>query len=105
MFLWTREVLGGTFTVTKKEPEKSIYWQETWDSLVEIMKKAQVEIPNDPVNVDSPTAIETMSKKLWDLDLDTQRISLAVLTQLCDCIVWWTQRYKGRHSDIDEEER
>jgi hypothetical protein len=27
---------------------------------------------------------------------DDQRVALAVLTQLCDCLVWWTQRYKSK---------
>ena len=35
-----------------------------------------------------------MSQKLWDLDIDEQRVAIAVLTQLCDSLVWWTQRYR-----------
>jgi len=59
--------------------------------------------PNDPVRVDNTAGIKTMAKKLWDLSLEDQRITLAVLTQLCDCLVWWTQRYKGA-SDLDTDE-
>jgi len=36
-----------------------------------------------------------MSEKLWNMKPQDQRVAMAVLTQLCDCIVWWTQRYKG----------
>ena len=94
---------GEHLRLQKKEENKSIYWEETWNSLVDIMKQAQVDIPNDKVNVDKPSEIEEMSKKLWNLDQDTQRIALAVLTQLCDAIVWWTQRYKGSKNDNEND--
>lgn len=95
---------GEHLRLQKKEANKSTYWKETWDSLVEIMKEAKVDIPNDSVNVDKPSEIEEMSAKLWKLDIDTQRVTLAVLTQLCDCIVWWTQRYKGSKNDNMDED-
>ena len=96
---------GEHLRLQKKEENKSTYWQETWDTLVEIMKEAKVDIPNDKVNVDNPIAIEKMSEKLWSLDQETQRIALAVLTQLCDGIVWWTQRYKGSKNDNMNEDK
>ena len=86
---------GEHLRLVAKEREKSLYWKETWDALVTIMAKAGVEIPNDSVKVDNTSEIQRMSDKLWKLDIADQRVALAVLTQLCDCIVWWTQRYKG----------
>lgn len=78
-----------------RDRTKSVFWKETWDVLVEIMARADVMLPNDPINdTDDTDAIQTMSDKLWDIHAEHQRVSLAVLTQLCDCIVWWTQRYK-----------
>lgn len=77
-----------------KEQAKSDYWKETWDTLVEIMSRGGIEIPNDAVNSNNANSIQNMSEKLWQLDLEAQRVSLAVLTQLCDCLIWWTQRYK-----------
>ncbi|NEP20076.1 MAG: hypothetical protein F6J97_24850, partial [Leptolyngbya sp. SIO4C1] len=77
-----------------REQDKSDYWKETWDELVKVMAQANVNIPNDPVNSEDTQQIRTMSEKLWQLNAAEQRVSLAVLTQLCDCIVWWTQRYK-----------
>lgn len=77
-----------------KEEAKSLYWKATWDTLVEIMNHAQIEIPNDSVNSKNTKSVEAMAAKLWDLELETQRVALSVLTQLCDCLVWWTQRYK-----------
>jgi hypothetical protein len=78
-----------------KECNKAKYWKETWDQLVETMAQTGVIIPNDPVQVNNTESVKAMAEKLWTLDLEQQRITLAVLTQLCDCLVWWTQRYKG----------
>ncbi|MEQ8961172.1 MAG: hypothetical protein RLP02_25155 [Coleofasciculus sp. C2-GNP5-27] len=77
-----------------KEDSKSHYWKDTWDALHKLMEKAGVIIPNDPVNPNQVDEIEAMSEKLWQLSIEDQRVAIAVLTQLCDCIVWWTQRYK-----------
>lgn len=74
--------------------KKDKYWKETWKTLVDIMGEAGVKIPNDAVKADDTKAIKAMSEKLWQLNLADQRVALAVLTQLCDCMVWWTQRYK-----------
>jgi hypothetical protein len=74
---------------------KSQYWKETWDDLVTVMELTGVTIPNNQVNLSRPDTVKSMAQKLWALDIKDQRIILAVLTQLCDCIVWWTQRYKG----------
>jgi hypothetical protein len=82
---------GEHLRLRDKERNKSQFWQETWTAFVVIMRKTGVEIPND-----TP---DQMPEKLWALDLDTQRVALAVLTQLCDAIVWWTQRYKTGSSD------
>lgn len=80
---------------------KDVYWREVWAILVRVMAKAGMTIPNDsiPASQDrndraQTEAIETMSQKLWNLSLEEQRVSLAVLSELCDALVWWTQRYK-----------
>jgi hypothetical protein len=66
------------------------YWKDTWVKLKEIMEKAGIDVPNDPIDqqitrlwIDSPDAREN------------RKVTLAVLTQLCDCMIWWTQRYKS----------
>ena len=73
--------------------KNSEYWKATWDTLVEIMRRGAT-LPNDVVDANSTSAIRAMSEKLWQLELQDQRAALAVLTQLCDCLVWWTQKYK-----------
>jgi hypothetical protein len=78
----------------KQEPTKSRYWKSTWDALADILQDSGLEIPNDSVDPDDMQSIQLMSEKLWQLSLEDQRIALSVLTQLCECLVWWTQRYK-----------
>jgi hypothetical protein len=84
---------GEHLRLKEKEKNKSLFWEETWQAFAKIMARTGVTIPND--HVDDTDSIEAMSKKLWLLDLETQRVALAVLTQLCDAIIWWTQRHKG----------
>lgn len=86
---------GEHLRLQSKERNKAQYWKETWDKLVETMAEAGIPIPNDTVQVNNTESVQAMAEKLWELKLEDQRITLAVLTQLCDCLVWWTQRYKG----------
>jgi hypothetical protein len=75
----------------KRHEESSViskYWKATWNKLAEILAKANIILPKHE-NVDA------MAEELWNLSRKDQQIALAVLTQLCDCMVWWTQRYKN----------
>lgn len=78
---------GEKLRLSGKEAE---YWKATWDKLVEMMALAGITIPNH----DNP---DQQIQELW-LDSkdkrDERKVALAVLTQLCDCMIWWTQRYK-----------
>ena len=85
---------GEHLRLTGKEQTKADYWKATWDELVVVMQTAGVNLPNDKVNLNDVRQIQAMSEKLWGLSVEEQRVAIAVLTQLCDCIVWWTQRYK-----------
>lgn len=85
---------GEHIRLQRKEPTKSQYWKDTWDELVSIMAQAGIAIPNQQVEANDVGSIRDMSEELWKLNSDIQQVTLAVLTQLCDCIVWWTQRYK-----------
>jgi hypothetical protein len=70
--------------------EESQYWEDTWVELKEIMGKAGIDVPNNP---DTSQQIN----QLWldsENERDNRKVTLAVLTQLCDCMIWWTQRYK-----------
>jgi hypothetical protein len=74
---------------------KSDYWKDTWTALVEIMSTAGIDLPNDEIISDRDTdAIRNMAEKIWSFDDDQRKVALAVLTELCESMVWWTQRYK-----------
>lgn len=80
-----------------KTKDKGDFWKETWKALCKIMKEAGITIPNDSVNIDKTAEVEAMAAKLWDeskFPIEQRKVVLAVLTQLCDSLVWWTQRYK-----------
>jgi hypothetical protein len=85
-----------------KEREKGKYWQSVWKEFVRIMKRTGVELPSDEISDRNTEQIEKVAEKLWSLSLDDQKICLSVLTQFCDSLVWWTQRYK-KAGDREEE--
>jgi hypothetical protein len=91
----------------KRESEsKSQYWKDIWDKLAEILKQAGIDLPNDEVTPKSKKSngedetqnIQAMARKIWLMPLAEQRVALMVLTQFCDALVWWTQRYKKKDS-------
>ncbi len=83
-----------------KEEAKSKYWKATWDAFCDVMLNVDIKLPKDTIGADDTKKIQDISSRLWELPIEDQRVAIAVLTQLCDCIVWWTQRYKiGRLAD------
>lgn len=95
---------------SKKDIEnanKAKYWKAVWKKVYKILHDAGLEkFPDDDVNSSNPDKkkqqveetekIREMAKKIWSLSLDDQRVALMVLTQFCDSLVWWTQRYKTK---------
>lgn len=95
---------GEPFRLDKeKDTAKAEYWRETWTKLVEIMERAGIKIPNDTVKNGDTAAIQKMAEKLWDFDQEQRKVALAVLTQLCDSMVWWAQRYKPAKGENNDE--
>jgi hypothetical protein len=77
----------------QQDKDKADFWKAAWDELCKIMKQAGITIPNDKVTSDTKS-IQAMSEKLWAFDIEQRKIALAILIELCDSLVWWTQRYK-----------
>jgi hypothetical protein len=69
-------------------PVLAAYWKATWNKLVETLAKADIILPEH-------NEVAAMADSLWNLSREDRQIALAVLTQLCNCMVWWTQRYKN----------
>ncbi len=85
-----------------KERAKGEYWQETWKTFVNIINEAGIKLPQEDINGNNTKEIQNYAAKLWEFPIEDQRICLAVLTQFCDSLVWWTQRYK-KSGDSDDE--
>lgn len=101
---------GEHLRLQRESIDKSQYWKDVWHKLADILNQAEVELPNDSVISNLPNRtpdekrrkaedetqnIKNMAEKIWLMPLAEQRIALMVLTQFCDALVWWTQRYKN----------
>ena len=87
---------GEHIRLSRNEEAKSRYWAETWTAFVDLMKRGGIKLPAK-VNKKETKDIRKITNKFWDeatLSNDDRRIALSVLTQLCETLVWWTQRYK-----------
>jgi hypothetical protein len=94
---------GEHLRLKAREEAKSKYWKATWDAFCDVMLTVDIKLPKDNVNTEEDKKIQDISTRLWALPIEDQRVAIAVLTQLCDCIVWWTQRYKiGRLADEND---
>ena len=89
---------GEQLRLQRESRDKAEFWKETWKTLHSIMKSAGVNLPNDTVNANDTGAIQAMSQKLWSFDVEQRKVTLSILTELCDSMVWWTQRYKKSSS-------
>ena len=81
---------------SRKELAKAEYWASTWTAFVSLMEKGGITLPKK-VNLKNTDEIRGVTKEFWDnklLSMEERRIALSVLTQLCETLVWWTQRYK-----------
>lgn len=67
---------------------EAAYWRAVWIKLVVILAAADITLPNYDDRSQQIT-------ELWnDFPVEDRKVAIAVLIQLCDCMVWWTQRYK-----------
>ena len=85
---------------------KGSYWKDTWQEFVNIMKQAEIEVPKGDVEPNNTKDITETAQQFWNqqtFPLEDQRIALAILTQLCDSLVWWTQRYKKKSQQNGKE--
>ncbi len=77
---------------------KRNYWRDVWKELANIMLEAGIELPDQDCKVsgNNVAGITKVTTKLCQMSLADTRTTLAVLSQLCDSLVWWTQRLKQR---------
>jgi len=79
----------------KDEQQKAEFIADVWRAFVVIMKDAGITLPHNLYkNTASEAEIRKVTNQLWALQPQDRQAALAVLTNLCDSVVWWTQRLK-----------
>jgi hypothetical protein len=79
--------------------DKGNYWKSVWITLAKILESAEIALPDaeGKVNFDAAEPIiQNIAHSIWNMKREDQRVALMVLTQLCDSLVWWTQRYRKK---------
>jgi hypothetical protein len=93
---------GEHLRLADKEPTKAQFVADVWSGFVGIMAKAGIKLPGVMRSNREPEAdIQSVAEQLWRLNRQEQQASLAVLTALCDAVVWWTQRLKTGKGGAD----
>lgn len=86
---------GEHLRLKDKEPEKAAFVADVWKALVGILKEGGVSLPGTLLSSkDAEATIQSVAEQIWRLRPQEQQVALAVLTALCDSVVWWTQRLK-----------
>lgn len=86
----------------EESKNKGKYWKKVWDTLADkILKPTGIDLPNDKVNFDKTEEIQKMTEKIWKMTPEDRTVILMVLTQFCDSLVWWTQRYKKKTDEVN----
>ena len=81
---------------------KGLYWKSVWCTLADILEPSGIQLPdsNGTVTLNDKDGIKRIATEIWQMPLDQQKVALTVLSQLCDSLVWWTQRYKKRANEV-----
>ena len=90
---------GEHLRLSKGAPDKAAFVADVWRALVGILNKGGINLPGGMLSVadseaDSEAAIQQVAEQIWRLEREQQQVALAVLTALCDAVVWWSQRLK-----------
>ena len=78
---------------------KGKYWKSVWKTLGDTLEPSGIDLPGRDMKSTRTEDIEKVARLIWQMPPEKRQIALMVLTQLCDALVWWTQRYKIKESD------
>lgn len=93
---------GEHLRLAEKETTKAQFVADVWSGFVGIMARTGIKLPGQMLSSQATEAdIQSVAEQLWRLDRQEQQASLAVLTALCDAVVWWTQRLKTSKGGAD----
>ena len=88
---------------SNESKHKGRYWKDVWIELSKILSRGDIELPDKEgkVKFDETGKIKETAAKIWQLSEDERYVALMVLTQFCDALVWWRQRYKTSGGNND----
>jgi hypothetical protein len=93
---------GEHLRLAKESSTKAEFVADVWKALVGVLKPAGLNLPATVLaGGDEEAAIQNVSAQIWSLSTHDQQTALAVLTALCDAVVWWTQRLKTASGGSD----
>ncbi|MFN7229657.1 MAG: hypothetical protein ACK5UG_11430 [Synechococcaceae cyanobacterium] len=93
---------GEHLRLKDKEPDKAAFVGDVWKALVGILQQGGISLPGTLLaSKDAETTIQGVAEQIWRLRPEQQQVALAVLTGLCDSVVWWTQRLKTSATGAD----
>ncbi len=73
------------------------YWQDVWQTVATILAPTGIRLPDPQANANGANQIRQVTEDLWNFPIEQRKVALSVLLAFCDCLVWWTQRYKPRN--------
>lgn len=73
------------------------YWREVWQTISRILATAGINLPDPDADTINTNEIQAVTQALWNFPMDQRKVALSILLEFCDCLVWWTQRYKPRN--------
>ncbi|NEQ95617.1 MAG: hypothetical protein F6K30_02600 [Cyanothece sp. SIO2G6] len=75
---------------------KGRYWKSVWMEVAKILDQGNIALPDADglVTFKQTSKIKEIAAEIWQLSESDRYVALMVLTQFCDALVWWTQRYK-----------
>lgn len=89
---------GEHLRLAKNDVEKdnfsAAFVADVWRAFFVIMRKADIKLPSLLTSKASEAEIKKATNQIWSLAPQNRQVALAVLTNLCDSVVWWTQRLK-----------
>jgi hypothetical protein len=88
---------------SKDDLNKARFIGDVWKGLAGVIAQAGIVIPCER-NIQEGVASEESAilNQLWSLTRYEQSVALAVLTNLCDSIVWWTQRLMKANQEMED---
>ena len=73
------------------------YWRDVWQTICRLLADSGINLPDPNADINNTAGIQEVTQVLWNFPMDQRKVALAILLQFCDCLVWWTQRYKPRN--------